>query len=340
MEDNSKIFEEQQRQNIEPASKYEIVITDKKSKKGTKVLLIILGVLMLTGTVTGLLIWNEISNYNRKKEGEYYVVFAENLNLVQKKSKDSNDKATFTVVKELPFGTEVKIIFKDSVQQDNKTYYRCTCCRLNGSADEYERKENYYLETTTFDDELDKSYDGDGYLRKFPIKEAQRLPASVKRYIYNSSEFSSYYSFTQDANRIKKAIVLADFNMDGEQDAAVIMEDNNRYNILLVLCYNKDLKKSYLAYNTYISSSAAISLFKKDAKIFINSENLAKAPNNGIIYEMLEGEKTKYAIIYNPETMQFEQYTQKPLSEIQKESEDESEHEPEYTSEDEPNSEN
>jgi len=334
MEDNSKNFEEELRQNIEPASKYEIVITDKKSKKGTKVLLIIVGVLMLAGIVTGLLIWNEFSNYNRKKEGEYYVVFAENLNLAQKKSKDSNDKATFTVVRKLPFGTEVEIIFKDSVQQDNKTYYRCTYCRLNGSVEEnFERKENYYLEMTTFDDELDKNFDIDRCLRTFPIKDAQRLPASVKRFIYNDL-FNPNYSFTQDANRIKKAIVLADFNMDGEQDAAVIMEDDNRSNILLVLCYNKDLKKSYLAYNTYTGSSAAISLFKKDAKIFMNSEDFVKAPSNGIIYETLDGSKEKYAIFYNPETMQFEQYIQKPLSEIQKKSEYESE--PEDTSEDEP----
>jgi len=330
MEDNTKNLEEQQGQNIEPVSKHEIIITDKKSKKGTKVLLIIVGVLMLAAIVIGLLLWKDIYDYNQNAKKEYYLVIAEKLNFVQKKSKDGNDKTTFTTVRELPFGTEVEIDFKDIVQQDNKTYYGCTYYLLDGSTAEiFKRKDNYYLETTTLDELESTSYRKE-YLRTFPIKDAQQLPASVKRtiigYFYdNNSIVTEEGFFTQDPNRIKKSIVLADFNMDGEQDAAVVLEDAQKSNRLLILCYNKDTKKSYLAYTASDAWSAVISSFKKDAKIFINSEDLVKAPNNGIIYEILEGSKEKYAIFYNPETMQFEQYIQKPLSEIQKESE----HEPE-----------
>ena len=327
MEDNTKNLEEQQGQNIEPVSKHEIIITDKKSKKGTKILLIIVGVLMLAAIVIGLKLWKDIYDYNQNAKKEYYLVIAEKLNFVQKKSKDGNDKTTFTTVRELPFGTEVEIDFKDIIQQDNKTYYRCTYYLLDGSTAEiFKRKENYYLETTTLDELESASYRRE-YRDTFSIKDAQQLPVSVKRaiigIIYNNEGACYSYgespAFTQDPNRIKKSIVLADFNMDGEQDAAVILEDptTTRRNLLLVLCYNKDTNKSYLAYTEDHSFPAVISSFKKDAKIFINSENLVKAPNNGIIYKMLDDEKAKYAILYNPETLQFEQYIQKPLSEIQ-----------------------
>ena len=66
MEDNTKNLEEQQGQNIEPVSKHEIIITDKKSKKGTKVLLIIVGVLMLAAIVIGLLLWKDIYIYKKE----------------------------------------------------------------------------------------------------------------------------------------------------------------------------------------------------------------------------------------------------------------------------------
>ncbi|MCL2650241.1 MAG: hypothetical protein FWD60_04335 [Candidatus Azobacteroides sp.] len=327
MEDNTKNLEEQQGQNIEPVSKHEIIITDKKSKKGTKILLIIVGVLMLAAIVIGLKLWKDIYDYNQNAKKEYYLVIAEKLNFVQKKSKDGNDKTTFTIVRELPFGTEVEIDFKDIIQQDNKTYYGCTYYLLDGSTAEiFKRKENYYLETTTLDELESTSYRRE-YLRTFPIKDAQQLSASVKRtivgYIYDNSIAVQEYFFTQDPNRIKKSIVLADFNMDGEQDAAVILEDAQKRNRLLILCCNKDTKKSYLAYTASDAWSAVINSFKKDAKIFINSEDLVKAPNNGIIYEILEGSKEKFAIFYNPKTMQFEQYIQKPLSEIHSEPDNE-----------------
>ena len=266
--------------------------------------------------------------------------------MYKKKSEDSNGKITFTIVKELPFCTEVEVNLDDIVQQNDKTYYRCTYYYLSSTAKNFKEKENYYLETTTFD-ELERRGYREDYLNTFPIKEAQQLSVPVKRaiigYFYSNDIYDSTekFCFTQDANRIKKAIVTADFNMDEEKDVAVILErekgafvsseDKYKAHRLLVLCYNKDIGKSYVAYSNYHDNyPAVINAFNKDAKIFINSENLVSAPNNGIIYEILGGDvKIKYAIFYNFKTMQFEEYLQKPLSEIQKEYEQDSEYEEE-----------
>ncbi|MDR3327551.1 MAG: hypothetical protein LBT04_05420 [Prevotellaceae bacterium] len=54
----------------------------------------------------------------------------------------------------------------------------------------------------------------------------------------------------------------------------------------------------------------------------MDSETLIKAHNNGIIYENLQKDGYKYAILYDPKTMQFKQCYQKPLSEIYAEAED------------------
>ena len=84
MEDNN--IKEKQVQSTGHVSKHEIIITDKKSRKGPKILLIILGVLMLAGIAVGILLWNEISEYNRNAAGtDYYIIIAEKLNFVQKK---------------------------------------------------------------------------------------------------------------------------------------------------------------------------------------------------------------------------------------------------------------
>jgi len=212
MENNNKNIKEQQIQSIEHISKHEIIITDKKSKKGTKVLLIILGILILIGILN----WNELSKYNYNNRKYYYIIIAEKLNFVQKKSEDSKGKITFTIIRELHFGTGVEINLNDSaVHQDDKTYYRCTCYSLENSADKYFKEKENYLEATTFD-ELESSYRS-VYLKTFPIKEAQQLPVSIKRaiveYFFSIQDYddNENFCFTQDVNRIKKSIFGGNF---------------------------------------------------------------------------------------------------------------------------------
>ena len=308
-----------------------------KNKKGIKVLLIIWGILSLIGIVVIILCLGEKSywNYHYNYASDYreevsYFIIAEKLNLVQKELYEDGS-ITFTIPSELPFGTKVKINeYDDMIQQDNKVYYKCTYYYDAdfGGDTQIDYSLDYYLEINAIDE-----LGNHDPLNIFPRKEAQSLPLSVKNAIieyfddtyYRSSGayyLKDQYCFTQDANRIKKAIVLADFNMDGEQDAAVILEDENRNSFLLVLCYNKDTKQSYIAHTDNRYDLAIISPFKKNEKIFISSEDLVNAPNNGFIYELSDYAKTKYAIIYNPKTLQFEQYDQRPLSEIQKEYEE------------------
>jgi len=49
----------------------------------------------------------------------------------------------------------------------------------------------------------------------------------------------------------------------------------------------------------------------------MDSEELVKAPNNGIIYESTQKDGFKYAILYDPQRLEFYQYLQIPWSEQQ-----------------------
>ena len=316
-----------------------------------KVLLILLSIVVALGVVHCVISWEYycfkfrnipaaieeflLPNAKKPEKLQSCMVFVEKINIVRKISEDRNGIITFSNVRELSFGTAVEIDLNNFLWEDNKTYYRV----VSTGDDTYVPKRNYknsddfYLE---LENDIEDLAEG-GYIKEFlytfPLKTVQQLPVvPVKRAILEyltSNDYFGEFGFTQDVNRIKKAVVFADFNSDGEQDVAVVLEDKYQNNRLLVFCYNKDLGTSYVAHSDYNVSPAVINSFKKDAIIFINSENLVKSPNNGIIYEMLGGAKRKYAIFYNPKTMQFEQYDQRPLSEIQGEDEHEREYEEE-----------
>jgi hypothetical protein len=247
---------------------------------------------------------------------EYYFVVAPALNITEK-GKDAEGKTLFTPIEKAPFGT-VYYMEKAGIKVENKTYYKilylsdeqCTLTDENAYKDKA-----YYIETENEFDLEDVNY-VNKYKRVFPLKEAIALASHIKKAImdYLEQQDEDYY-FTQDANRIKSTILFADYNMDKVKDVAVILEDNGRNNCLLVFCYNKDRKQSYLAFTDANRGLAVIRPFKKETLIYMNSETLIKAPNIGILYESLQPDGYKYAILYEPETLQFRQFYQKPLSE-------------------------
>ena len=303
-------------------------------KKGRKmfrvirnILFIILGIVLLLFGALVFLRWdllvvnfhatNFYTSYFPQDKVKPYMVFAKEVNVVQKISEDHHRTIKFDTIGVLHFSEIVAIEINNHVNNQGQDYYKIVSSSHNSSG--YKKSEKIYLEAS-LEDLVEDGYTEE-FLTAFPNTEAQQLPAvPVKRSILDyltSNNIFGDYGFTQDPNQIKKAIVLADFNMDGEQDVAVVLENKYESSRLLVFCYNKDLKKSYLAYSEYASCPAAINLFNKDAKIFINSEILVKAPNNGIIYQILGCSTQKFAVFYNPKMMRFEKYLQVPLSEIQ-----------------------
>jgi hypothetical protein len=311
---------EKKAEKAEKVSKHEIVLTKNNGKKSLKIILVISSVLMVIVIAVGIFLWREVSERNRSEMENDCFIIAPELNVVEK-SKDKNGETVYNVVETASFGT-VFHLKREGSSFGNKTYYKI----LSAAADVQKyRKKDYYIETLN-DYELQYTFYLEKYNRIFPLKEVQMLPSHIKKAIVDY--INDEYYFTQDANRIKSTVVFADFNMDDEQDVAVVLEDGYMQNMILVLCYNKDMKQSYVAFTDYNSGLAVIKYFKKNALIYMNSETLIKAPNNGIIYENLQKDGYKYAILYDPKTMQFKQYYQKPLSEIYaEESEDDEEYE-------------
>ena len=278
-----------------------------KGKKGLKVLLIIISVLMLAGIGIGFLLWQEIADYRQEPKTNNYMVIAPELNVTEK------DKKGFNSVETIPYGTIVELQRKGSYH-DGKAYHKIFATSING--DEYKKKK-YYIECIN-DYDVQETYYSDRYKRTFTQKDAQALPSHVKKALMDAlGENTSYnyeYCFTQDANRMKSSIIIADFNMDDEKDVAVTVERLDYGNWLYVLCYNKDIKQSYVAFQDANGGYALIRPFNKNALIYMDSEKLVKAPNNGIIYESTRKDGFKYAVIYDPERLQFNQYYQSPLS--------------------------
>lgn len=277
-----------------------------KGRKGLKILLIIACILMLIGIGLGVLLWWEATRYERESKISDYFIVAPELNVVEKKANGFNPVETF------PFGTILSLQRKGT-RNNGKSYHRIIASSTE--VDKYKENE-YYIESVD-DYDIKETYHREQFLKMFPQKEAQMLPTHVKKILMDNPHADYHeYGFTQDFNRIKSSIVGADFNMDGEDDVAVILEGQYQTNRIYVLCYNKDLDQSYIAYTDYNGGFASLRLFNKDALIFMDSEKLVKAPNNGLIYESTQKGHYKYAILYNPKTMQFAQYIQKPLSEI------------------------
>jgi len=325
----------------------------KKGKKKIKIIFIILisGVVLLIGAAIA--VTNE--NLLRPEARELYyalrdkyqkkfgypshpmeifsgIVLAEKLYIVEKLSDGSESiegEPLFEPVSYLPFGIKVEI---DLNNPENYLSWRGLKYKLVSIGGreyqkiDYKRNDDYFLAISSLD-ELAKSEYAEDILYTFPNEESQQLAVPYKRaildYLDNNDEFGNY-AFTQDPYRIKKAIIISDIDETNEQMAVILEDKYNRNSVLLVFIHNKKFKITSFSESYSADCLSIIHSFEKGTKIFINSENLIKAPNPGMIYELLGDEETKYAIFYNPKTMRFERYEQKPLSEIQ------SNNEPDY----------
>ncbi len=312
----------------------------KGGRKGLMVLLIIAILLMAGGIFVGLMLWkqhrvNDYTSYNNE-----YFVAAPELSVMER-TRDGG----FRFVDEVPYGTPFALE-KTAVDVGGKKYYRIVPFESDSEytlPSEFKGKDCYIETTCDFD--LESACYLDYYNLTFPVKEAQNLPSYVKKTIFNYDyDHESDLSFTQNPDRIKSMIAYGDFDLDGEEDVAVILESidpTESWTKLFVLCYNKDLKKSYIAYEDasyYADSKPTVRTFRKDTPIYMDTEEQVKAPNNGIFQEFPRGGDS-YAIFYDPKSKEFVSYLQRPLSEITDEGEEEyyehngDEEEPSHTGE-------
>jgi hypothetical protein len=294
--------------------KQEIIITHKKNKKGLMTILIIVAVLLAIVITAAIVIFREWKAYGDKYDERDIVVAEATMLITDKPKKNSDGEYTFNVIGEANFGDIFTINTNGDVFGDYS--YNLIVSSESGLF----AGKKYYLQSLPKTEYI-SSYSAEGFVKMFPLKISRALPGAVKvaiaQYLWNNNR--AEYHCTQDVNRSQASIVYSDLNMDNEPDYAVLLEDSYRSSMLLIVCYNKDIEQAYIAFSDYWGGVGKINKFNKNASIFIDSETLLKAPNAGIMWQLIrenDDENTKYAVFYNPKTMQFIQCEQRPKSEI------------------------
>lgn len=147
------------------------------------------------------------------------------------------------------------------------------------------------------------------YRKYFSLKPFAGLATKTKKLIMDNDYANSRnYELTQNLERSKSAICYRDFDNDGIQDVAVILDNNeDQYSRLLVICTNAATNDPYLAFAENYSDKMRINSFKKGAGIFMNSSTLVKSPADGVI---LNASDTKIAIVYDKPNQKFNSYYQ------------------------------
>ena len=98
-----------------------------------------------------------------------------------------------------------------------------------------------------------------------------------------------------------------------------ILDDNERqYSRLLVICSNEATKKPYVAFVQNYPTRYKVRSFKKGASIYMDTSDLVKAPQDGVI---IENQNSSYVVIYNSKNQSFEYYLQEPVNEASDDSE-------------------
>jgi hypothetical protein len=309
--DNASSEQKKQEEHI---PKQEIIITHKKSKKGLFTILIIVSALLLILITGAILVLRELNFFGDRYNETTIVITEDTMVVTDKPKKNSDGEYTFNVIDEVHFGDIITI--KDNGDIYGDYNYNLIVSSESGLF----AGKKYYLQALPKTEYM-PSYYAEDFIKMFPLKVSQALPGAVKvaiaHYLWDKDH--SEYHCTQDVNRSQASIVYSDLNMDGEPDYAVLLEDSYQSSMLLIVCYNKDIEQAYIAFSDYWSGVGKINKFNKNASIFIYSETLLKAPNAGIMWQLIRGndeENTKYAVFYDPKTMQFVQHEQRPKSEI------------------------
>lgn len=153
------------------------------------------------------------------------------------------------------------------------------------------------------------SYDFDRYKKSFSLEPFKSMFPKIKSLIINNSySDGTSYELTQNAERAKQVFAKGDFDQDGLQDFAIILDNNEKqYSRLMIFCNNKAADEPYMAYAMNFSDKVRINSFKKGAKIIMSSDGLEPSPIDGII---VNGENDKYAMVYDRSSQKFKTFYQ------------------------------
>ncbi len=153
----------------------------------------------------------------------------------------------------------------------------------------------------------------DDFKKYFSLPPFSGIGTKMKKLILdNDYSDSRHYEVTQNAARAKTTFAYGDFDKDGITDLAVALDDNeDQYSRLLILCTNAATKEPYLAYAENFEDRIQINSFKKNALIFMWTEDLINAPADGV---MINNEGSKRAIVYDPASQKFKMYAQESTS--------------------------
>ncbi len=158
-------------------------------------------------------------------------------------------------------------------------------------------------------DLLIEDYRFEKYRTNFSLAPFATLSSGVKKILVddNYSDVNTY-SLTQNEARAKSAVAFGDFDEDGMEDIAVIMDNNEKQiSRLLILCMNKITQQPYIAFAENYADKMRIRSFKKDAKIYMDSREFVTAPRAGIV---LTAEDIVLAIVYDVQAQKFKTYFQ------------------------------
>jgi hypothetical protein len=284
-----------------------------KSTKGLKITLAVVSLLLLASVAAGLYLLRDHFPESWRSSRVAHTVIAGQLNLVKKVS-EKNGSVIFETVRQLPFGAVVEVS-RQRIDQDGKIYRRChSYTTTEGLRHECER--GSYLETASVYD-IDNRFYAGFYPERFPVTDTHRLPALLKYCLMDLR--GDYFRVTQDPNRINRSIIKADFNLDGEDDYAVVMQDAGGIHKLFIMCYDPDKPVFYEVYSrNHVTSS--IRLLNRGDSIYIDGETLQEAPNIGIISQSsYEGfcDNNESVVFYDPESNKFAGYLQCPISKFE-----------------------
>ncbi|MCZ4243586.1 hypothetical protein [Pedobacter punctiformis] len=153
------------------------------------------------------------------------------------------------------------------------------------------------------------NYQFDEYRKNFSLPSFASLDMKTKKLLLSENYSEGInYTITQNTDRAKRTICYGDFDADGKNDLAIILDNNEKQcSRLLIICTNVVTNEKYLAFSENYSDEIKIHALKKRTRIMMNRESLTSTPVDGI---MMYGEDVKLAIIYNKQLQQFKTYYQ------------------------------
>lgn len=153
------------------------------------------------------------------------------------------------------------------------------------------------------------SHQFDSYRNSFSLPPFTELDFKAKKLLL-SEDYSEgiTYRITQNSARARSTISSGDFDADGKQDIAVVMDnDQKQCSRLLIIGTNEVTGERYIAFAENYADKIQIHTFKKGSKIIMDSSELEESAHDGI---MVIGEDVKLAICYDRQLQKFKIYYQ------------------------------